>query len=503
MKMKNLIVALYLTAFAVVLGVIDTSDAFGQSANPSQYRWALVIGNGHYDDELLKLPNAPVDADAIAKKLEGLGFKVTHENDVTKQRLKDLVSVFQAQLKNGGAGLFYYSGHAFQLNGNNYLLPIEGTFTTPSDLITKSVAMDLIFSAFQTDGTSPVFVILDACRNNPFVHSYDKNDWVPGLAPPRNAPPNTLIAYATDPGSTTEDGVSAHSPYTQALLQFLGQPGMSVEDVFKNVRKLVHQTRPEQVPWENTSLKTTFRFREPVSVRAQITDGDDDVFVFLNGTDSMSWGIDGRNEKQLDLRPGENHIVVKVYNQRTFTGGVEGLGGHLPEGWRYQFLVSAADGSKLLDLRAREDHPQKDGPRHGHIFTVATAALMVDDDGALSVPEVDADAWTRAPQAAAPTNVSLPAIAQEAHSHIDWCITNETHDPGMTNCVPEYLQTEPHCILGGGRSCILSRAINAAKSGNCSYAFRLTRICQCHNTQAQAVLDAWGQNSVCDYLKLR
>ena len=83
--------------------------------------------------------------------------------------------------------------------------------------------------------------------------------------------------------------------------------------------------------------------------------------------------------------------------------------------------------------------------------------------------------------------------------HIDWAISNHTTDPGETNCPDQYAATEPHCITEGGRACLMVRAIDSAKHNNCSYAFRLTLITQCHNQGAQAQLSSAGQQAVCDY----
>lgn len=87
--------------------------------------------------------------------------------------------------------------------------------------------------------------------------------------------------------------------------------------------------------------------------------------------------------------------------------------------------------------------------------------------------------------------------------HIDWSIGNHTTDPGETNCVDQYLATEAACITGGGRACLMARAIDSAKANNCSYAMRLTLITQCHNGGAQQAIGAEGQAAVCYYLKTK
>ena len=87
--------------------------------------------------------------------------------------------------------------------------------------------------------------------------------------------------------------------------------------------------------------------------------------------------------------------------------------------------------------------------------------------------------------------------------HIDWAIGNHTTDPGETNCPEQYVATEPACVTGGGRSCLMARAIDSAKHNNCNYAMRLTLITQCHNQGAQQTLGEAGQQAVCDYEKTK
>ena len=93
----------------------------------------------------------------------------------------------------------------------------------------------------------------------------------------------------------------------------------------------------------------------------------------------------------------------------------------------------------------------------------------------------------------------------EWQTHIDWCIGNWTADPGETNCLDQYATTEPQCAApgGGGRACLMARAIDSARSNNCSYSFQLTLICQCHNGGAREKIAGAGQGAVCGYLKTK
>jgi hypothetical protein len=98
---------------------------------------------------------------------------------------------------------------------------------------------------------------------------------------------------------------------------------------------------------------------------------------------------------------------------------------------------------------------------------------------------------------------ALIADTQDWQKHLDWSIGNHTSDPGETNYIDQYVATESACIVGGGRSCLMKRAMESAKANNYAYAFRLSLITQCHNGTAQSQIGAAGQQAVGDYLKTK
>ena len=105
-------------------------------------------------------------------------------------------------------------------------------------------------------------VILDACRDNPFARSFRSVSQ--GLASV-DAPTGTLIAYATAPGSVANDGQGENGVYTGELIKAMVQPGLKIEDVFKQVRSAVREaTGGRQVPWESSSLEGDFYFLFPL-----------------------------------------------------------------------------------------------------------------------------------------------------------------------------------------------------------------------------------------------
>lgn len=222
-------------------------------------RTALVIGNGAYQESPLR--NPANDAHDIAAKLRELGFQVIERLDANRQTMRQALRDFEQQLRQrGGVGLFYYAGHGVQLKGQNYLIPIGGDILREFEIPDESVEADAVLRAMEAAGNGFNIIILDACRNNPFVRSLGSR----GLAR-MEGPAGAFIAYATAPGSISKDGTGRNSPYTQNLLAAMSVPGLSLEQVFKQVLVAVErETGGAQVPWVASSLRGEFYFVPPV-----------------------------------------------------------------------------------------------------------------------------------------------------------------------------------------------------------------------------------------------
>ena len=219
-------------------------------------RVALVIGNARYDAAPLKNPGN--DARLMATTLRELGFEVTVGYDMSQNRMREAIETFGRQLKGGGVGLFYYAGHALQVHGRNYLVPVDARIEAEAEVDIKSVDLARVLAKMEIADTRMNIVILDACRNTPCVRSF--RSLTQGLAFTQ-APSGTLIAYATAPGSVANDGAGRHGPYTFALAQRLKTPGLPIERVFKAVRADVRAvTGDRQTPWESSSLEGEFYF---------------------------------------------------------------------------------------------------------------------------------------------------------------------------------------------------------------------------------------------------
>lgn len=226
------------------------------TTSTAQRRTALVIGNAAYSVNPLR--NPVNDAADMAASLRQLGFQVAELHDAGLQRMEEAVEQFTRQLGGGGVGVFYFSGHGVQVNGLNYLVPVDARISRESDVKYQSVHIDWVLDRMREAANELNFVILDACRNNPYARSWRSGQQ--GLAAVE-AVTGSLIAYATAPGTTAEDGPGRNGTYTKHLLHFMQMPGLSVEQMFKEVRVAVAQeTGRKQIPWVSTSILGDFYF---------------------------------------------------------------------------------------------------------------------------------------------------------------------------------------------------------------------------------------------------
>lgn len=226
-------------------------------------RVALIIGNGGYQ-AVSTLDNTVADASLIAETLSGLGFDVTLLQDASLAEMRRGFATFGQKLREAGpqaTGLFYYAGHGAQSFGSNYLVPVDARLAVAADLDLVAIDAQSVLRQMASARNRTNIVILDACRNNPFSAVAEMND--KGLAEMK-APTGTFLAYATEPGAVALDGTGGHSPFTEALAALLPQPGLPIEQLFKQVRvKVLEQTAGLQTPWDTSSLTADFAFAAP------------------------------------------------------------------------------------------------------------------------------------------------------------------------------------------------------------------------------------------------
>ena len=244
----------------LVLAVaLSLANAAAQT-NP-EARLALIIGNATYKSS--PLSNPVNDARLMDKVLKEAGFTTIKAENASIRDMRRLVRDFGDKLKaSGGVGLFYYAGHGVQVRGENFLISTDSDIRNEDEVADDSVNVSVILDKMQSAGNRMNLIILDACRDNPFANK--SRSAAAGLAT-INAPSGSLVAYATAPGSVAWDGKGQNGLYTDSLAKAIQQPGLAVEEVFKQVRTAVRVgSNNRQTPWENTALEGQFYFKAAV-----------------------------------------------------------------------------------------------------------------------------------------------------------------------------------------------------------------------------------------------
>ena len=242
--------------FSSLLSLVFLSLAYSSPLFAVERRVALVIGNAKYKDGALL--NPVNDANDMEAALKASGFQVIKALDASQKQMNRAIAQFGELLTQDSVALFYYAGHGLQVRGKNYLIPVDAEIKSESMIRVESVDVDGVLD--QLSGSELNVVILDACRNNPYERRASRSLGGVGLAQ-MEAPKGSLIAYSTAPGRTAADGDGRNGIYTQALLRYIRTPGLTIEEVFKNVRKDVSRvTRDAQMPWESSSMTGEFYF---------------------------------------------------------------------------------------------------------------------------------------------------------------------------------------------------------------------------------------------------
>ncbi len=238
---------------------------WGQSSLLALPKLALILGNGRY--RKARLRNPANDARAIADALKAMGFSVTLALDAGRAQMSSHIEAYTQELaKRKCVGLFYYAGHGFQLAWKNYMLPVDADLDTSAEVQKQAVEVNALLGGITSAANPMNVIILDACRDNPFGSTEEAGQ--KGLSQ-MDAPPSTLLAYATSPGHVASDGAGANGLYTEHLLKEMKVPEARIEDVFKRVRLGVRRkSNGQQIPWESTSLEEDFWFIPPTSVKA-------------------------------------------------------------------------------------------------------------------------------------------------------------------------------------------------------------------------------------------
>ncbi len=235
----------------------------GSQAALAQNRVALVIGQSAYR-AVVPLPNPANDARAMAQLLGDAGFEVVTAADLSQNDLRRTVGEFAAKIAAKGAdttALVFYAGHGMQIEGENYLIPVDIDPKRETDIPLQAVRLNDLVNTLNSVPSKMRIILLDACRNNPFPDINKSAGHGLAIVDAKIGAPGTFLSYSTSPGAVAEDGRGDDSPYTLALLTAAREPNLSIEDAFKRVRVSVNKaTDGRQTPWESSSLTDDFHF---------------------------------------------------------------------------------------------------------------------------------------------------------------------------------------------------------------------------------------------------
>ncbi|WID98962.1 caspase family protein [Bosea vestrisii] len=299
------------------------------AAPASERRVALVIGNSSYRNAPV-LPNTVNDARDMAAALRKVGFEVIDGLDLDKRGMDAALTRFARLAQDADSVMFYFAGHGFQFNGENYLVPVEAKIEDEAGVQYETTRLNDVVTALNF-AKGVKIMVLDACRNNPFVNQLAKRQATrgfsvgSGLAPVARAQ-GMVIAYATQANDVAADGTGRNSPFTAALVHEIDQPGLEVAALFRRVQKSVYDaTAGRQTPELSLSLLGDFYLNlaetdASVWQRIRSADEPDVLRDFMQRYPTSSLSIDARTRLDLiERRSGaatERDRLVREFAER-------------------------------------------------------------------------------------------------------------------------------------------------------------------------------------------
>jgi hypothetical protein len=243
--------------------VIPAALLLGAHSASAESRLALVIGQSAYKS-VPALPNPINDAKAVSRMLTDSGFEVSTASDLSQSQIRDALSEFAGKVASKGGdsiALVFYAGHGVQIDGENFLVPVDIDPKRESDIPIQAVRLNDVLNTLTSAPSKMRILMVDACRNNPFPEISRSAGGGLAIIDAKIGAPNTFLSFSTSPGTVAEDGAGANSPYTTALLAAAKEANIPIEETFKRTRVSVNKaTDGRQTPWDSSSLTEDFRF---------------------------------------------------------------------------------------------------------------------------------------------------------------------------------------------------------------------------------------------------
>ncbi|RQH13193.1 caspase family protein [Bradyrhizobium sp. RP6] len=294
--------------FLLASGLLALTQLMTPTGAAAETRLALVIGQSAYR-AVPELPNAANDAKGMTELLGNAGFTVTTAANLAQNEMRAAISDFAGKVSASGSdtvALVFYAGHGLQIDGENYLVPVDLDPKREADIPLQGVRLNDLLNTLGALPTRARIFMLDACRNNPFPALSGAGHGL-AIVDTKAGAPGSFISYSTSPGAEAEDGNGTDSPYTAAVLTVAKEPNLPIEEMFKRIRVAVAQsTDGRQIPWESSSLTTDFRFFGEGSGQTSSLP-DTDSMALASGTRSLE---DWRKELQGKPAPVAYELVI-------------------------------------------------------------------------------------------------------------------------------------------------------------------------------------------------
>jgi hypothetical protein len=221
-------------------------------------RFALVIGNAKYPDAEAPLKEPINDARDVADELKRDGFNVETGENLNGEAMRRAFDRLYGKIKPGSVALIFFSGFGIQSNRQSYMMPVDATLWTESDVRRDGFSLEAVLGEINNRGAGVKIALIDASRRNPFERRF--RSFSAGLAPVV-APNGTLVMYSAALSSVVADNGSDHSPFVQELLKEIRVPDLMAEETLNRTRVgVTRASRSEQVPWISSSLAEDFSF---------------------------------------------------------------------------------------------------------------------------------------------------------------------------------------------------------------------------------------------------
>jgi hypothetical protein len=406
-------------------------------ASPKQSRIALVVGNADYE-HAEPMRNAIADVRAIAAKLRSIGFDepVLLEN-LGYEGMRRALRQFARAAEGADVALVYYAGHGLEMDGENYLLPVDAALERDRDIAFETVPLGQVIRAIDGPGTLRL-VILDACRDNPFRAKMlstgaRARSLKRGLAEIEPSG-NVLIALSARGGTIATDGDGEHSPFTEALLNHLAQPGLEIGFLFRHVRdEVLAATNQQQEPHLYGSLGATPIYLVPAEAPPPVTQASGaDVFVSYASADrdraeelARSLESDGYrvwwDTKLLGGDQFRKVIVTELEQARAAI--VIWTKASVESDWVYEEARRARDTRKLIPVRIAELDPKEIQPPFGALHT-----LLIGDRAGLRAALAKLNVLPAQPAAKSERPPSGP-VDDRTVEHNYWIAIQDSSDP--------------------------------------------------------------------------